>query len=117
MAGTGLGRGGKKLAYKVTPEAVAKFEALWGEAKLWAAKGQRAVSLSGVPADQVEDLVTEHYNITTPLFIKAGLCMRPMAQPPFQISGESAAAGGLHAQALGAPSPPLVPLLASSLFA
>ena len=73
----------------------------WGEAKLWSAKAQRAVSFSGVPADQVEEWVHEHYNCTTSLFVKAGLCNKPMAQPPFQMSGETAAMGGLGAVNLG----------------
>ena len=73
----------------------------WGEAKLWSAKAQRAVSFSGVPADEVEEWVTEHYNCTTSLFVKAGLCNKPMAQPPFQMSGETAAMGGLGAVNLG----------------
>ena len=60
---------------------------MWGEAKLWSAKAQRAISLSGVPAEEVEEKVTEFYNCTTMLFVKAGMADRPMAQPPFQMSG------------------------------
>ena len=70
---------------------VTAFKAIWskyfGEGKLWGAKAQRAVQYSGVPAEQVEEMVTDHYNVTTPLLIKYGICSRPMAQPPFQISG------------------------------
>ena len=63
----------------------------WGEARLWSAKAQRAISLSGVPAEEVEEKVVEFFNCTTMLFVRAGMCNRPMAQPPFQVSGESAA--------------------------
>ena len=84
---------------------VSALKSLWakyyGEAKLWSAKAQRAVSLSGVPADEVEEKVVEHYNVTTTLFLKAGMCNRPMAQPPWQMSGESAGMGGLGAIPLG----------------
>jgi hypothetical protein len=38
-----------------------------GEFRLWCATANRAVQLSGVPADQVEELVTAHFRVTTPL--------------------------------------------------
>ena len=41
------------------------WQKYYGEAKLWSAKAQRDVSLSGVPADEVEEKVVEHYNVTS----------------------------------------------------
>ena len=44
------------------------WQKFYGESKLWAAKAQRAVSFSGVHADEVEEKVKEHYNVTTSQF-------------------------------------------------
>ena len=51
--------------------------------------------------------MVEHYNVTTNLFIKAGMCNRPMAHPPWQISGDSAGMGGLDPIPLGPAAAPL----------
>ena len=57
------------------------------------ARANRAINLSGVSADKVEEQVTVYYDpITTPLFLKWGILTRPMAQPPFVMNG----AGELH---------------------
>jgi hypothetical protein len=74
-----------------------KYMTEYGEFKLWCARAQRAVSQSGVAAEDVEDKVREHYRPTTPLFLKFNMGMRPMAQPPLQMSGNSADIGGLPA--------------------
>ena len=88
---TGDGRSAKALEKRYSTE--------WGEFRLWCARAQRAVSYSGVPADEVEEKVKEHYRISTALFLKYNMGMRPMAQPAFQMSG----AGGLAATGLGQP--------------
>ena len=71
-----------------------RYSTEWGEFKLWCAKATRAISFSGVTADEVEDKVKEHYRVTTPLFLRYNMGMRPMAAPPWQISGDSAEVGG-----------------------
>ena len=39
------------------------------------AKANRAINLSGVPADMVEERVKEHFHqVSTPAFLKSGLC-------------------------------------------
>ena len=82
------------------------WQKFYGESKLWAGKAQRAVTFSGVHADEVEEKVKEHYNVTTSQFIKSGMINRPMAQPPWQMSGETADMGGLGAVTFGPPPPP-----------
>ena len=71
-----------------------RYATEWGEFKLWCAKATRAITFSGVPADEVEDKVKEHYRVSTPLFLKYNMGMRPMAAPPWQISGDSSEIGG-----------------------
>ena len=71
-----------------------RFQTELGEFRLWAAQANRAVSYSGVPADQVEELVRNHYRVTTPLFRKSNFEMRPMSVPPWQVNSESAMHGG-----------------------
>eukprot|EP00966_Prymnesium_polylepis_P306054 7072553-Prymnesium_polylepis.1 len=53
-----------------------KYKKEYGEFKLWCARAQRAVSYSGVPAEDVEEKVQEHHRPTTPLFLKfnMGMC-------------------------------------------
>ena len=74
----------------------------WGEFKLWCAKATRAINLSGVPAEEVEEKVKDHFNVTTRLFLKFHTGMRPMAQPEWQVAGDSAGQGGMGAVELGA---------------
>ena len=71
-----------------------RFQTELGEFRLWAAQANRAVSYSGVPADQVEELVRNHYRVTTPLFRKSNFEQRPMSVPPWQVNSESAMHGG-----------------------
>ena len=71
-----------------------RFQTELGEFRLWAAQANRAVSYSGVPADQVEELVRTHYRVTTPLFRKSNFDQRPMSVPPWQINADSARHGG-----------------------
>ena len=71
-----------------------RFQTELGEFRLWAAQANRAVSYSGVPADQVEELVRTHYRVTTPLFRKSNFEQRPMSVPPWQINADSARHGG-----------------------
>jgi hypothetical protein len=93
-----------------------RYQLEYGEFKLWCARAQRAVNLSGVRADEVEDQVKEHYRPTTPLFLKYNMGMRPMAQPPLQMSGESADIGGLPPSAMpGMGSDPSQPAAAPAL--
>ena len=66
-----------------------------GEFRLWASTANRAVELSGVPADEVEDKVRVHWRPTTSLFRKSNYAARPMSIPPFQINSESAPMGGM----------------------
>ena len=54
-----------------------RFTTELGEFRLWAATANRAIELSGVPADEVEEKVRAHYRPTTNLFIKAGYFLRP----------------------------------------
>jgi hypothetical protein len=73
-----------------------RFDREMGEFRQWAQMANRAVTESGVPADEVEDKVKTHYRITTSLFIKHGWWARPMSIPPTQISGDTAAVGGVE---------------------
>jgi len=57
------------------------------EFKLWSAKANRAVTLSGVPADMVEEQVLEHQRPTTKVFIKWNMHERASVLPPYQIQG------------------------------
>ena len=41
-----------------------RYATEWGEFKLWCAKATRAITFSGVPADEVEDKVKEHQRVT-----------------------------------------------------
>jgi hypothetical protein len=71
-----------------------RFHTELGEFRLWAAKANRAVTYSGVPADKVEEEVKEHYRNTTSLFRRSNFEQRPMSVPPYQIHAESAPHGG-----------------------
>ena len=66
-----------------------------GEFNLWVAKANRAMEFSGVTRDQVEELVRDHYNATTAIFLKNGYGLRPMATPAWRVNSESAAKGGM----------------------
>jgi hypothetical protein len=66
-----------------------------GEFRLWCDKARRAIQYSGVPADQVEERVTEHWRPTSALFRKANYDGRPMSSTPWSCSGESAHTAGV----------------------
>ena len=78
-----------------------RYATEWGEFKLWCAKATRAITFSGVPADEVEDKVKEHQRVTTPLFLRYNMGMRPMAAPPWQVAGDSADMGGFGPPSTG----------------
>ena len=78
-----------------------RYATEWGEFKLWCVKATRAITFSGVPAEEVEDKVKEHHRLTTPLFLRYNMGMRPMAAPPWQMAGDSADIGGFGAPAGG----------------
>ena len=67
-----------------------------GEFRAWTAKADRAVKFSGVEADDVLEKVSGHRRPTTPMFVKYNYFCNPMCQPPWTISGRSAAAGDLQ---------------------
>jgi hypothetical protein len=89
------------------------FDREMGEFRQWAQIANRAVNESGVPAEEVEDKVKAHYRITTSLFIKHGWWERPMSIPPTQISGDTAAVGGVE-NVLGGGGVPPVPAAAAA---
>ena len=67
----------------------------YGEFKLWCSIANRAIHESGVPADQVEERVEAHRRKSTHIFLKYGFAGRPMSAPEWQISSDTAAAGGM----------------------
>ena len=60
---------------------VAALQKRWshelGEFRLWCATANRAVQLSGVPADEVEEMVAAHRRPTTSLFRRLASCSPP----------------------------------------
>ena len=72
-----------------------RFNTELGEFRLWAATANRAVELSGVPADEVEEKVRAHWRPTTSLFRNSNYEQRPMSIPPFSINSDTAARGGM----------------------
>ena len=72
-----------------------RFNTELGEFRLWSSTANKAVEFSGVPADQVEEMVRAHWRPTTSLFRKSNYEQRPMSIPPFSINSESAARGGM----------------------
>jgi hypothetical protein len=72
-----------------------RFNTELGEFRLWSSTANKAVEFSGVPADQVEEMVRAHWRPTTSLFRKSNYEQRPMSIPPFFINSESAARGGM----------------------
>jgi hypothetical protein len=72
-----------------------RFSNELGEFRLWCSIANRAIELSGVPAEEVEEKVGAHYRVTTHIFRKAGWGLKPMSTPPWQVSAETAANGGM----------------------
>ena len=62
------------------------FQRELGEFRLWNAIANRAVQLSGVPADRVEEDVKAHYRSTTSTFRRLNYGTRPMSAPPLEVS-------------------------------
>ena len=81
------------------------FQRELGEFRLWNAIANRAVQLSGVPADRVEEDVKAHYRSTTSTFRRLNFGTRPMSAPPLEVSGDSAHRGGVP-NGMGDATPP-----------
>jgi len=65
-----------------------------GEFRRWCQVADKAVKLSGVSADEVEEKVEAHRRPSTRIFMSHGYWKRPMSISPWTVSGATALTGG-----------------------
>ncbi|KAL1523959.1 hypothetical protein AB1Y20_018877 [Prymnesium parvum] len=65
-----------------------------GEFRRWCQVADKAVKLSGVSADEVEEKVEAHRRPSTRIFMSHGYWKRPMSISPWTVSGATTLTGG-----------------------